>query len=465
MSFTSVIFVFFFLPIVLVAYWITPEKFRNLLLTLASFVFIAWGGGEYAFILGGLIVVNYVCGLGLLCRGQRLRRVIFLLGIGANLLPLCYFKYFNFLTENVNLLFGTAFAARDLILPLGVSFYVFQGISYLFDVYRNDAKPEKNFINLACYLALFIKVTQGPIEKYTDFCPQIRGRRFTAAGFSYGIQRFSIGMGKKILIADTLGVLVDKIWDNMGYIGIDSPTAWLGAFAYMFQLYFDFSGYSDMAIGIGEMFGFHLQENFNYPYISKSITEFWRRWHISLSTWFKNYLYIPLGGNRRGNVYVNLAVVFLATGIWHGANYTFLIWGIWQGIFMLIERKLMKADLKFKAPGALKWIVTMFLILIGWIIFRAPSLESAGAYLQYMFGIKQARDLQFTFAYYVDRKIIVMLLISLAAMTPALTAYLKKKKEMVAWAAAGMVYTTGILVLSIMAMINSTYSPFLYFQF
>lgn len=373
MLFSSMTFVFLFLPIVCGLYWLVRREWRNYILLGASILFYAWGEPRYLAITLLTIFINYTGAIAL-SHYTKHRRAILGLTIGANLVSLIYFKYFNFLIGNINSVVGANIGLLGILMPIGISFYTFQAISYVVDVYRGDVAPQRDICKLALYICLFPQLIAGPIVKYHDVDKQISNRHETFEGIAYGSRRFVIGLAKKMLIANTLGAVADRIFalpvDQFG-----TGIAWIGAAAYTMQLFYDFSGYSDMAIGLGSVFGFKFLENFNYPYISKSITEFWRRWHISLSTWFKEYLYIPLGGNRRGRrrTYLNLFIVFLATGVWHGAAWNFVLWGMWHGLFIIIERI---TGWHKRVGGwllsAAQHIYTILIFTIGWVMFRAP---------------------------------------------------------------------------------------------
>lgn len=355
MVFSSQIFIFVFLPIALIIYFLIAnllskflrQSIKNYILLLLSLLFYCWSGINYITLLLISIFINYICGIIIdnFKNKGTLSKLTLIIGVLFNLLILFYYKYFNFSASIINNIFNSAISLRDIILPLGISFITFQGISYIVDIYRGDAVSNKNPLETALYITFFPKLVSGPIIKYKDFASQLKNRKESLKYFSYGIERIIIGLSKKVIISDILGETVDNIF-TLSKSGIDTPTAWIGIICYTLQIYFDFSGYTDTAIGLGSLFGFKFIENFNYPYISKSITEFWRRWHISLSTWFKEYLYIPLGGNRKGKfrTYLNLFIVFFSTGIWHGASFNFIVWGLWHGLFMIIERMIMKKD-------------------------------------------------------------------------------------------------------------------------
>ena len=310
-----------------------------------SLVFFGWSQPNYLWIILLNIAINYI-GAMLIDKMKSIRKIILLLTVVSNFGILFYFKYFDFAIESINQIFGTTFSLRDIVLPIGISFFTFQGMSYVIDVYRKDVPAQKNIFKLGLYIVLFPQLIAGPIVRYKDIAQEIDKRHVNVEEFCAGIEKFIIGLGKKAIIANTMALTADAIWNN-GVLQNTWIMSWVGSIAYTLQIYFDFSGYSDMAIGLGRMFGFHFNENFNLPYISKNITEFWRRWHISLSSWFRDYVYIPLGGNRK-NVYLNLAIVFLLTGVWHGAAWNFIVWGIWNGVFILIERVIRMKNKKKK---------------------------------------------------------------------------------------------------------------------
>ena len=458
MLFSSSVFIFIFLPLVLFLYYISGKKIRNYILLLASLIFYAWGGVNYLKILMVSILINYIFGLLIDKTVDRshLRKFILILGIILNLALLFYYKYYDF---NMNL------ELKRIVLPIGISFFTFQGMSYIIDIYRNDGKVNKNIFSVALYISFFPQLVAGPIIKYKIIDEQIRVRKESIDYFSYGINRFVIGLGKKIIISDMLGAISDNIFLLANSSGIDMITAWIGAIGYTLQIYFDFSGYSDMAIGLGHLFGFKFPENFNYPYISRSITEFWRRWHISLSTWFKEYLYIPLGGNRRGNVYFNLFVVFLVTGLWHGASWNFVIWGLWHGMFMIIERVIRNENWYKKIPSFIKIFITLFIVIIGWVLFKATTLEEGLKYLSIMFGLSNFSNITFEYTYFISRKFIVLIIIGIMASTPIFKKIFNRYRGIKVFELIKTLLIILLFIISIIFMVNSTYSPFIYFQF
>lgn len=466
MVFSSTIFIFIFLPMVLLAYYILGKKVKNYVLLVASIFFYAWGGLDYLKILIVSIIINYIFGLLIdkVRDNIKLKKVFLAIGVLLNLAMLFYYKYYDFFVKNSNLVFNTNFSFKYIALPIGISFFTFQGMSYIIDIYREDGKVNKNPFAVALYISFFPQLVAGPIIKYKTVDDQIRNRKESLDQFSYGINRFVMGLAKKVIIADILGGIADNIF-NLYYSGIDTPTAWIGAICYTFQIYYDFSGYSDMAIGLGYMFGFEFMENFNYPYISKSITEFWRRWHISLSTWFKEYLYIPLGGNRKGNVYFNLFVVFLVTGVWHGAAWTFVLWGLWHGIFILIERAIGKSKLYIKTPTIIKYSITMLVVILGWVVFRADNLTQAFGFIKTMFGLNNSGALIFEYSYFISKKLVFWILISILGSVPFIPNKFKKYSGNKTFEFLETIFILLLFIVAIIFVVNSTYSPFIYFQF
>ena len=409
MVFSSHVFIFYFLPIVLALYYVCPARWRQLLLALLSYAFYGWANPWFVFLMLFSTLVDYACGKLIVGQWQlpffaddepageglpsaRQRKLAIVASIVTNLALLGSFKYLGFVQTNINYmleLFGhEAVRVYNIVLPVGISFYTFQSMSYSIDVYRGEARPARDLLDFACYVALFPQLVAGPIVRYRDLAEQLRGRSHTVAKFSRGIVFFALGMAKKIILANPMGEVADAAFAAGGLIWYD---AWAGVAAYAFQIYFDFSGYSDMAIGLGLMLGFQFKRNFDLPYISQSITEFWRRWHISLSTWLRDYLYIPLGGNRRGarRTYANLAIVMLLGGLWHGAQWTFVIWGAVHGALLALERWNGKQPIYRRLPRPLPILLTFIVVLMTWVFFRAESLPQALSYLGAMFGLQQ----------------------------------------------------------------------------
>ncbi len=466
MLFSSMTFIFIFLPIVCGLYFLVRKNITmaNLLLLLASIIFYAWGEPNYVFIMLGTILINYV---GAICINKypKHKKIALLTTILANLGILFYFKYFNFVMENISSVIGTNFSFLEVIMPIGISFYTFQALSYVIDVYYNKANVQKNIYKLALYITLFPQLVAGPIIKYHDVANQIDKRKITFNQFSYGIKRFIIGLAKKVLIANTMGAIADAIFAQPVY-DFSTGVAWLGALAYTFQIFYDFSGYSDMAIGLGHMFGFKFLENFNYPYISKSITEFWRRWHISLSTWFKEYLYIPLGGNRisKYRTYLNLFIVFLATGIWHGAEWTFVIWGLWHGAFIIFERI---TNLHKRIGGIISSILrhcyTILAFVIGWVIFRSDNITYATDYIKNMFGLIPYKEI-YSLPYYIDTTQIIIFITAIMLSMPIFSNFLNDDKDTKATSFQNL-WLLILFGLSWASISAGTYNPFIYFRF
>lgn len=469
MVFSSNLFIFFFLPITIWGYFFLGKRFQNIFLLFMSIIFFAWSQPHYLWLILLNIFTNYLCSLFIAGSQKKIvRQGFLLLALLINLGLLVYFKYFNFLVDSVNNLLHTDFTVETILLPIGISFFTFQGLSYVIDVYRNTVTVQKNPFKVALYILFFPQLIAGPIVKYGDIEKEINHRNVTLDDFIAGLNRFIIGLAKKAVLANTLATTVDKIWSR-GYEQNTIAIAWLGCIAYTLQIYFDFAGYSDMAIGLGRIFGFHFNENFNLPYISKSITEFWRRWHISLSAWFREYVYIPLGGNRK-HVYLNLAVVFLLTGIWHGAAWNFILWGIWHGIFMLTERALKNKNVPFlqKPHPVISRIYTLGVVGIGWVLFRASNIGEAIAYLKTMFGISLGKTPGFGVLWYLDRWTITILVIALLASTELPRKAVVRIKSTLPEAAYFTLEKIALLLLfafSLIRIISGTYNPFIYFQF
>jgi len=414
------------------------------------------------------ITINYTFGM-LIHKNyvhKTSAKILLIMGVASNLGILFYFKYFNFSINTVNRVFNTNFALGNIVMPIGISFFTFQSMSYVIDLYRQKVNVQKNPAKLAFYISFFPQLIAGPIVRYIDIEEQIYKRTESIEKFISGVQRFVIGLAKKVIIANNMGYVTDLVFANPA-LENTTATAWLGIICYAFQIYFDFSGYSDMAIGLGRMFGFEFLENFNYPYISKTITEFWRRWHISLSSWFRDYVYIPLGGNRKGNVYANLFFVFVLTGFWHGANFQFLAWGLWHGFFLIIERLFDSREVHNKKSIPLRYIVTMLIVLAGWVFFRAPGLRYALKYLGIMFGLVSSENVGFTIWYYLSPKVFFILSMAAITATPVLKLALNVLKihNMLAVKCMVSVLTFILLFVCIVFVTASSYNPFIYFRF
>lgn len=468
MTFNTILFLFTFLPIALILYYIVPKRFRNIPLVLLSLVFYAWGNPTYLILMAFSVVFNYITGLELDAYLQEERhtgaKVTMISAVVVNLLILGFFKYYGFLISTVNSITGLTLSAPELPLPLGISFFTFSVLSYVFDVYRGRAAVQKNFLDFSLYVTFFAKVTSGPIVQYKDMAPQLRERQMVPAKFGAGISMFLVGLGKKVLIADNLGATFSAI---SGLSTMSAGTAWLGMILYSLQLYFDFSGYSDMAIGLAKCFGFDFSANFDYPYLSASISEFWRRWHISLGAWFRDYVYIPLGGNRcsKERQLINLAVVWLLTGLWHGSAWNFVIWGVYHGIFVILEKFVLK-DIWPKVPKFLRIFVTTLLVFIGWVLFFSPSLSGAIHYYGQMFGAGHMGLFDGTFRYYFFGSLRLLIVAFLGCgpivrrIHQRLCYYKGGKRTYVS--VIGFVL---LLILCVAYMMSATYSSFLYVQF
>ncbi len=469
MVFSSVIFIFAFLPFTMTGYFIIRKELRNAFLLVMSLLFYAWGEPKFVFVMIASIVANYIMGL-LIDKTKNgalfERRLVLLVAVVLNLSILFYYKYFDFFISNINNIAKTNFPLEHIALPIGISFFTFQGMSYIFDLYLGNVRVQKNFINIALYIALFPQLIAGPIVRYIDVNEQIVNRKISLEKFSEGIKRFIIGLSKKIIISNAFAVVADSAFD-MPAGTVPLALAWMGAVAYTFQIYFDFSGYSDMAIGLGKMLGFEFLENFNYPYISKSVTEFWRRWHISLSTWFRDYIYIPLGGNRKGNVYFNLLIVFFVTGLWHGASWNFIVWGLWHGLFLIAERVIRNKNISIKMPSVIKWLYTIFVVIIGWVMFRAVTLSDALAYIGCMFSF--GGELINGTGILLLRENILLFVVAVIGCLPILPKIREMSETKVIFAkaksfASPVAYIV-MFVIAISFTVTSTYNPFIYFNF
>lgn len=473
MVFSSVIFLFIFLPTVLVLNYILPGiKLKNIALLFLSLFFYAWSEHELVLLMIFSCLLNYAFGIGISKNGKR-KSLILGIGVSVNLLFLFYFKYFNFIIDSVNYAIpkGLEITIGNVHLPIGISFFTFQSISYLVDVYRKESAFQKNPINLALYISLFPQLIAGPIVRYHTIAHELTNRQVTIEGFSEGIKRFIIGLGKKVLIANVMGGLADQII-SIPTTSLNSEAAWLGIIAYSLQIYFDFSGYSDMAIGLGKMLGFNFLENFNFPYISRSIKEFWRRWHISLSTWFRDYLYIPLGGNRKstGRTYINLLIVFFITGLWHGASWNFVLWGLFHGTFIIIEK--LGFDKILNKSRLLGHVYTLLVVVVAWVFFRIEVIDDALNYIALMFSFTNSALNLSSYELINNEQILILILgllfstsilknlankISIEVSQNLILLHLKRYLEILTLML--------ILYLSVFSLAANTYNPFIYFRF
>ena len=461
MVFSSLNFLLIFLPIVLLLHSVLPFKYKNIVLLAASIIFYAWGEPVYVILMILSIGFNYMSGLVLGdLEAPHLRKRQLIFAVAVNLLLLGFFKYASFLVSMINAILPLKIEFRSLALPVGISFYTFQALSYVIDVYRKKVKPQENLLNFAVYITMFPQLVAGPIVKYSDIELQLSNRRISRAKFGQGIERLLFGLSKKVLLANNLGLLYETIQasDSRSIM-----TSWLGIFAYTLQIYFDFSGYSDMAIGMGNMLGFTFPENFNFPYISDSITKFWRRWHMTLSGWFREYVYIPLGGNRvsKPRHILNLLIVWVLTGFWHGAAWNFILWGLYYGILLILEKYIFAPLLK-KLPKAARHIYTMLLVMFGWVLFSNTDFGSMRTYVGTLFGIGTKGFLDLAFFYYIRNNLIILIMGVLCA-TPLIRNYIvrcsRKKPEVT----SAVLLLLGIL--SIAFLVYGTYNPFLYFRF
>ena len=469
MVFSSLTFLFLFFPIVMGAYYLCPRALRNLWLLAASLLFYAWGEPVYIRLMVASILFNYLCGLGVAALQKRekkgIAKALLILCVVGNIGALGIFKYADLLIGTINGIAGSHLALLELALPIGISFYTFQALSYVIDVYRGTVAAQKNPITFGTYIALFPQLIAGPIVQYKTVEEQLSHRRETTAQFAAGIGRFTVGLGKKVLIANQVGALWDTV-SALPQAQLAAGTAWLGALAFTFQIYFDFSGYSDMAIGLGKMLGFEFLENFDYPYLSRSITEYWRRWHISLGTWFREYVYIPLGGNRRGlpRQVLNLIIVWGLTGLWHGASWNFLLWGLYYGVILIIEKVWLLRPLQ-KAPAAVQHLYSLLLIILGWIIFALTDFSAIGGYFAALFGAHGGAD---SSTMYLLTSNLILLVIAGFASTrlPAkLAAGLVRRLTPAGQTAVKCVFYAGVLLMCVAFLVGDSYNPFLYFRF
>lgn len=454
MVFSSILFIFYFLPLTLLLYYAGPSRFRNLVLLVMSLAFYSWGEPVYVSIMLFSTIFDYGNGLAIekcLSSGRkRAARAVLLLSVAGNLGILGFFKYSNFFIEIINAAGGTDFPLLELSLPIGISFYTFQTMSYTIDVYLGQARAQKNLVQFGAYVAMFPQLVAGPIVKYKDISGQLADRNVTAERFSYGISRFITGLSKKVLLANNIGMVWEQI-SGGNLAGLSAAEAWIGAAAFSFQIYFDFSGYSDMAIGLGELFGFHFQENFNHPYRSKSMTEFWRRWHISLGTWFREYVYIPLGGSRKGmkRQLCNLLIVWCLTGLWHGASWNFLIWGLYFGVFLTAEKLFLLRRLE-ALPGWVSHAYCLIFVAVSWVIFAFDSMADVCTYVKSMFGLGSGGWIGEAALYYGETWGVFFVVCALCSL-----GIFKMKRA----------FLPVLFAASICFLAGGTYNPFLYFRF
>lgn len=481
MVFSSVTFLFYFLPILLLIYFIVGRKWQNIILLIASLVFYAWGESLYALIMLFSITGNYFFGLVIdKHRNKTSFKKIFIWSLVFNIGMLGFFKYTNFLCDNLNILLGflslPLIHIKNIHLPIGISFFTFQAMSYVIDVYRGRVDVNKSWKDFGLYISMFPQLIAGPIVRYCTISKQLKERVVNIDGFAYGLKRFVIGLAKKVLIANNVGYFADKVFVipvSELYFSISA----LGILCYTLQIFFDFSGYSDMAIGLGKMFGFDFPENFRFPYIAKSVKEFWRRWHITLSTWFKDYVYIPLGGNRIGvaRTYLNLVLVFFLTGVWHGAAWNFIVWGLYHGLFLALERGSFGTFLK-KTPNFIQHVYLLVVVMVGWVFFRAEDLGYAFGYLKSLIGLNLGNELIYPIKLYLDNEVIVAIIVGIIISTPIFKLmrrqFIKLRSSKIPSVIFNPTYATlsvlgfvSILFLSMLSIASNTYNPFIYFRF
>lgn len=468
MLFSSIVFLFTFLPAVMILYYLLPVRFRNVILLLASLVFYAWGEPVYLFLMLLSILFNYFSGLDIArnLQDKRAAKRSLVFNLIINLAVLGFFKYEGFVLDTLNGILPVHISYHALPLPIGISFYTFQILSYIIDVYRGNVKVQTNLPNFALYVTMFPQLIAGPIVQYADVDEQLASREVSRTKFGEGSMYFIRGLAKKVLLANTSGMIFTEV-SGFAKGNIAVMTAWLGAFAYMFQIYFDFSGYSDMAIGLGKMFGFEFNMNFNYPYVSKSITEFWRRWHISLSSWFRDYVYIPLGGNRVSKIkhIRNLLIVWFLTGLWHGAAWNFVAWGLYYGVILIIEKYLLSPVLD-RLPDIVRHIYSIVLVVIGWVLFFSSSFGQAADYIRVMFGAG-AHGFADRESMYLLTSNLILWLILIFGSTPLVHfryEHMLRTKKWNTTIINSVVYAA-LFIVCIAYLVTETYNPFLYFRF
>lgn len=465
MLFSSITFIYYFLPIVLVLYYLAPKRLKNVVLFLSSLVFYAWGEPKYAFLMIGSVLIGYIAGL---CMDKLPRKLVLFVSVGLCLVSLVYFKYTNFLVSNINRMLQIELPLLKIVLPIGISFYTFQILSYIVDVYRGTVEKQRNFLHLATYISMFPQLIAGPIVRYADINEQLTNRRFVSREIADGMMRFGLGLGKKVLIANQLGELC-QVFRNSSEKTI--VFYWIYAVAVSLQVYFDFSGYSDMAIGLGKLLGFSFPENFNYPFMSKSVTEFWRRWHISLGRWFRDYVYIPLGGNRKGigRQMFNIFLVWILTGFWHGAQWNFVIWGLFFAVLLMIEKVWLYERLQ--ASKIWNRIYMFFVVTVSFVIFAANDMNELLLDVKNLFYLGDVAKTEIVGAeclYYLRSYGSILLIALLGATNLPKNAYLKvREKVSISWILVIVepLAILAVLLLSTAYLIDGSFNPFLYFRF
>lgn len=471
MVFSSVLFLFRFLPIFMICYFLVPGRMKNIILLVGSLFFYAWGEPVYVVLMLFSTVSDYIHGRLIdRFRGRKAATAFLVSSIVINLLLLGFFKYADFLIQTVNSVAGTGLPLLHLPLPIGISFYTFQTMSYSIDVYRGEAKVQKNLLDFGVFVTMFPQLIAGPIVKYKQVQDSMHDRPVDCCQISYGVKRFVTGLAKKVLLANNIGMLWSEI-SAMDYGDISVLTAWLGILAFTFQIYFDFSGYSDMAIGLGACLGFVFPENFKYPYVSVSVTEFWRRWHITLSSWFREYVYIPLGGNRKGlgRQIINILIVWLLTGVWHGAGFHFLLWGLWFGFFLILEKLFLKKIFNI-LPKSIGWIYTALVVIIGWVFFSVETGNGIIGFLKAMLGMNGV-GLWDSQGLFLGKEYLLLFVIAAIASTPLVKeavdrlARSRKGYAMAVYRLGEKLIPAMLLFLSIAYIVDASYNPFLYFRF
>lgn len=471
MLFSSLTFIFYFMPLCILCYFVVPKKYmniRNLILLIFSLIFYSWGEPKYIFVMLLTIFIAYVYGI-LVDRYRNIKKLkllFFTIGLITIIGELVYFKYINFISTNIALLIGRNIEFRNIVLPLGISFYTFQILSYLIDLYRGKIKLQKNPFHLALYITFFPQLIAGPIVKYDTIEREIDNRKVTMNDIVYGLERFIIGLGKKVIIANNMAVIADQVYDNPNLYNLSGSVLILGILAYTYQIYFDFSGYSDMAIGLSRIFGFHFLENFNYPYIANTISDFWKRWHISLTSFFREYIYIPLGGNRVNKLkwIFNMFIIWLLTGLWHGADYNFIIWGLYYFVLLLIERTILKSTIN-KIPKIFRLILTFTFVNIGWLIFRVNSLSDLKIILSNLFNNSGTSLQNFLSMHSGSLNSLLYIILAIIFSTPIINKLDNNFKDNYIYNLLKKLFVLIIFALSITFLVSSNYNPFIYFRF
>ena len=463
MLFTSISFLYYFLPALIIIYFITPKKYKNIILLIASLLFYLYGEPKYVFLMIAEIIIAYI-GAILIDKYKNKKKIFMFLTVIFDLGLLCLFKYSNFFMSTVNSIFNIKVPLLNISLPIGISFYTFQVLSYVIDVYRGDVKVQKNLLNLATYVSLFPQLVAGPIVRYQTIADELENRRESLDSFVSGIKRFMLGFAKKVLIANNMALIVDTMYSDIYQLG--TLSLWFAAIMYTFQIYFDFSGYSDMSLGLGKMFGFNFLENFNYPYTACSITDFWRRWHISLGSWFRDYVYIPLGGNKVSKFKWcrNLLIVWSLTGLWHGASWNFVIWGLYYGVILMAE-KLFLLNLLKKVPKVIRYFYTMILVVIGWTIFRLENINDLLYALGHMLSFTNFSFIKYVLEHYDIMTSLPYVFFAIVGSFPIYNNFITKNKNNKLISIINDMFIYMVYIISILFLVSSTYNPFIYFRF